>query len=126
MRLGPLDGQGEGQWRLPRRRLNVEVVGSGGATTFLRYGGAPTVGGGQQRFLRLGRVEGSETGESMDNDRLGRAELTGGRRRWWSGHRRGQGTQGGLGNSLRVLLLERRRREGRAHRVGWQWPFKGR
>jgi hypothetical protein len=119
MRLGPLDGQGEGQWRLPRWRLNIEVVGSGGATTFLRYGG------GQQRFLQLGRVEGSETGESMDNDRLGRAELTGGRRRWWSGHRRGQGTRGGLRNSLRVLLLERRQREGRAHRVGRQWPFKG-
>jgi hypothetical protein len=32
--------------------------------------------GGQRRFLRLERVEGSETGEFMDDERLGSAELT--------------------------------------------------
>jgi hypothetical protein len=89
MQLGPLIEQGEGQRRLPRRRLDFEVVGSGGTSMFLRCGGAPMVVGGQRRFLRLERVEGSETGESMDDKRLRRAELTRGRRRpRWRPHNR--------------------------------------
>jgi hypothetical protein len=45
---------------------------------------APANSGDRRWVLRLQRVEGSEMGESMDDERLGRVELTmGGRRRRW-------------------------------------------